>query len=183
MRWMPVLMSRPSGAFSSPSRKTRPGMSSSRPERRRRWNVLRRCSPPAAGLHDAVEQLQGDEFLAGDDHVGAVSSARARAEEVPRLVDGLGAAGQDERPVLAQLVGVGDHLIGAGAVDLHAGDEQHLRDVAVQAGLAGPEIAVPLPQHDARPREAGGVDAPAMARGPAVSSRMSANRNGPSRVR
>ena len=36
---------------------------------------LARVLAVGAGLHDAVEQLQEDEFLAGADHVGAVGAA------------------------------------------------------------------------------------------------------------
>ena len=126
-------------------------MSSSSPERRRRWNVLRKCSPPDPVLHEPVEQLQDDEFLAGDHHVGAVAALGPDAEKVPRLVDRLGPAGQDEGPGLAQTIGVGDHFIGAGTVDLHAATPAAIRGTA-PSSLASltTEVGVPLPQDDAR---------------------------------
>ena len=48
-----------------------------------------------AGFHDAIEQLQGDKLFSRDDHVRVVSAVRPTTEEIPRLVDGLGAARQD----------------------------------------------------------------------------------------
>src|SRR5437868_3272665 len=106
-------------------------------------------------LHEAVEQLQEDKLLAGAGSVGVVSTALVReVEEVPRFVDGLGAAGQDQRPRVAELAGVGDHLIGTSAVNLHAGDEQQLRRLAIEPRLARADVAVPLALDDAQLREA-----------------------------
>ena len=90
----------------------------------------------AAGpiFHQAIEQFEEDVFLPRADHVGAVFLLRIEAEEIPGLVDRLGAARQDERAILAEFIGVGDHLIGAGAMDLHAGDQQQLRHGPIDAG-------------------------------------------------
>ncbi len=107
-----------------------------------------------AQLVHAVEQFEDDEFLAGADDVGREVAIGAEAEEVPRFVDGLGAAGHDQRPIVAQLVGVDDHFISAGTVNLHAADKQHLRQLALDARGARLKICVPLRQHDARVRVA-----------------------------
>src|SRR5205807_8863625 len=103
-----------------------------------------------ARFHDAVEQLQHDELLTGDGDVGAAFLLGTKAEEIPGLINSLGAAGQDEGPLFAELVSIDNHLIGTGAVNLHAGDEKHLRNLPVKACLAGFEIAIPLPQDNAR---------------------------------
>src|SRR5262249_4590820 len=101
--------------------------------------------------HDAIEQLEQDELLAGADHIGAVLLAvHSEAEKVPRLVDGLGATGENERPFLAQLVRVGNELVGVGAVNLHARYEEHLWNLALETGLAGTDVSVPLAQDYAR---------------------------------
>ena len=61
----------------------------------------------------------------------------------------------DDLAWVAEFVGVDDHLVGAGAVNLHARDEQHLGHLAVDPCLARAEVRVPLTKHDARLRDAG----------------------------
>src|SRR6266849_9059323 len=110
-----------------------------------------------AGFHDAIEQLQGDKLFSRDDHVRVVSAIGSAAEEIPGLVDGLGAARQNQRALMSEPVGIGNEFISAGAMDLHARNKQHLRQLAIELGFARPEIAVPLAQDDPSFREAGRV--------------------------
>src|SRR5260221_455885 len=113
--------------------------------RRRRSGLLKR----------KVYWLDDDELLAGAHDIGADFALLVEAEEVPRFIDRLGAAGEDERAIVAELVGIGDQLIRFGRVNLHAGDEQHLRQPAFEAGLARAKLRVPLRLDDARVAEAG----------------------------
>ena len=137
----------------------------------------------ALEFKDADQQLEEDELLAGDDDVGATAAVGAEAEEVPGLVDRLGAAGQDQGPVLAQRPGVGDQAIRGGAVDLHAGNKQQVGRPAVDPGQARAEAGVPLLEHDACPLEAGRVQGRGDRPGRPGMSRLSMKRKGPSRVR
>src|SRR5260370_1313420 len=41
----------------------------------------------AAEFHDAVQQLQGDKFFAGDDHIGIILAIGSSAEEIPRIAN------------------------------------------------------------------------------------------------
>src|SRR5205823_8162049 len=111
----------------------------------------------AAEFHDTIEQLQSDEFFAGDDDVGIILAIGSSAKEIPRLVDGLGPARQDQRPGTAKPVSVGDDLVGAGTMDLHARDEQHLRQLAVEPGLARLKMTIPLAQDNSSLGESGFV--------------------------
>src|SRR5712692_5257050 len=111
----------------------------------------------AAEFHDAVQQLQGDKFFAGHYHIGIILAIGPSAEEIPRLVDGLGSARQDQRPGTAKSVSVGDDLVGAGTMNLHAGDEQHLRQLAVEPGLARLKMTIPLAQDNSSLGESGFV--------------------------
>ncbi len=76
-------------------------------------------------FHDPVEELEGDKFFAGADDIGVTETVRPSAEEIPGLVNGLGPAGQDQRALIPQTISIGNHLIGAGTMNLHAGDEEH----------------------------------------------------------
>ena len=94
----------------------------------------------SAGFHDAIEQLQQHEFFAGAGHIGVVGlPLMLEVEEVPRLVNRLGAAGNDQRPLVAEFVAVGDQFISASAVNLHRRNEQDLRRHTIKAHFAGAE--------------------------------------------
>ena len=108
-------------------------------------------------LDNSVQEFQEHVLLARDDHIGAFAAVGRKPEEVPRLVNGLGAAGQDQRPVIAQLPRVADQPAGRRAVDLHGGDHEDLRRLAVETCRAGPDIGVPLLQHQANVLEARGI--------------------------
>src|SRR5579884_2280443 len=90
----------------------------------------------ASELHDAIEQLQRHKFFAGHGYVGTVAAFGSAAEEVPRLVNGLGPACQDQRPLVTELVSVRNQFVRTGAMNLHAGYEEHLRWLAVHAHFA-----------------------------------------------
>src|SRR5262249_5103028 len=118
----------------------------------------------AAKLHEAIKELEQDEFLTGDDDIRGVPTAGAAFEEVPGFIDGLGTAGEDERTVVAEAVRVVDDVVGAGGMDLHARDEEHLGQVGAEAGKAWANIRIPLALDNAGADEAcadkGGGDRP-----------------------
>ena len=125
----------------------------------------------AAALdQQSLEQAEQHELLAGDGQVGASRVARVGAEHVPRLIDGLGPAGDDQRPVGGvDAGGVADELLAGRRVDLHARDEEQVGHAAVEAHLGRAEVAVPLLEDDAGLGESrveeGGTDSAHAGRG------------------
>src|SRR5438132_4826289 len=92
------------------------------------WNIVQESGPTqamkhltrmlalAAEFHDAIEQLQGDKFLPGHHNVGIILTVGSATEEIPRLVNGFGAARQNQGARAAAPVCVRNQFISAGAV-------------------------------------------------------------------
>ena len=99
-------------------------------------------------FEQTVHEFEDHEVLARHDHVGAHATVGRKTEEVPRFVNRLGAAGQDERALVAQPPGIANVAIGTGTVNLHARDEEHLGLLTAKVRLANPDIRSPLFEHD-----------------------------------
>src|SRR5207253_3136130 len=72
----------------------------------------------ATVLEKAIEQLQSHEFLACYGNVCTEPCFGTAGKEVPRLVNRLGPAGKNQRPLLAEFVCIGNQIVSAGAMDL-----------------------------------------------------------------
>src|SRR5579864_8228368 len=84
------------------------------------WNIVEQAGAPqaverlarmflfAAMRHDALEKLEDYVFFPGTRHVGTDLSLRINAEEIPRFVNRLRADRQNKRPLVAELIGVGN---------------------------------------------------------------------------
>ena len=67
--------------------------------------------PTALEFEQPIEQLEQYELLARDHDIGTLAAIGTEAEEIPRLVNGLGAAGQDQRPMRSQRPGILDQPV------------------------------------------------------------------------
>ncbi len=97
-----------------------------------------------------LQQLQGNVFLAGDYHVSAPGVGGVRAEQLPRVVDAEGPAGDDQRPMVrGDLADVAKHILAGGGVEAHAGDHEDVGNSPIQPHPRRAEVAIPLLKNDA----------------------------------
>ena len=91
------------------------------------------------------------------DALAADAGDRIDLQVIGRLVDGLGAAHQDQRACGPQALRVPNEFVGRLHVHLHGRDQQHVQRPSVQPGGAGSEIGDPLLKYDPDVLEPGRV--------------------------